>query len=156
MARSTTPKPKGYKAYDSTTHHKDKGDYRIRTSKGYSYDIDLNSGQDSGVKYHWSASLDYQTKTRRFILIGGDRAFNPRWKNIPAKKEDTPEDEALSQKAYDRLLPILELYREYRGRTGKRYEVLRMKDSTLPIVPVLPEEQPNSASKGKADIKKGR
>lgn len=139
MKALKTPKPKGYKAYDSATDHKDKGDYRITTSKGYGYDMDLKTGEASAVKYHWSSDLLYETKTRKLVRIGGDQAFDRRWKGIPTIKEDTPEDELRARKAHDRLLPILELYREYRRPTGKRYEVLRMKDSTLPIVPVLPE-----------------
>jgi hypothetical protein len=131
MARKAKP-------YNSETDHRDKGDYYIAVSEGYEVGGIDKIGETP--RWRFSAHLYYRTKTDKVVDTKvGSRVLRQRKKYY--KTADEAKNEALKQEAYADLEPIMELYREYRRRTKKRYEVLREESrETMPSVPVLPPE----------------
>jgi len=129
-----TTKPKPYRPYDSTKDHFDKGDYEISVTKGHGFE-----GIETGKpKWHWSASLIYRTKTRKTVYILGDYVLRNRRK-IWSVEENDAKDAAARQKAYDRLVPVLEKFRQYRATHRRRYELVREKNPSLPMIPETEE-----------------
>jgi hypothetical protein len=128
MARTARP-------YNSETDHRDKGDYYIKVSEGHGLE-----GLTGKPRWHYPAALYYRTKTDKVVYTKvGSRSVRPSKKYY--KTADDAKNEAIKQEAYADLEPTMELYREYRRRTNKRYEVLREESrEAMPLIPVLPSE----------------
>jgi len=127
--------PRKAKPYNSATDHRDKGDYYIAVSEGHGLE-----GLSGKPRWHYSAALYYRTKTDKVVDTKVRGLFvRPRKKYY--KTDDDAKNEAIKQEAYADLEPVMELYREYRRRTKKRYEVLREASrESMPPIPVLPPE----------------
>ena len=130
------------KQYDSTKDHGDKGDYCIQVSEAYTYGS--GSIEEVGVgkrKYFWLPLVGYRTKTGRYVDLGVRLETLKIRKKFWCVADDEVKNEAAKQAAHDAVLPFLELYREYRRRTKKRYEVLwEASGQKLPFLPVLPPD----------------
>jgi hypothetical protein len=128
MARKAKP-------YNSATDHRDNGDYYIDVSEAHGLE-----GLAGKPRWFYSASLFYRTKTDKVVDTKVRGLFvRPRKKYY--KTDNDAKNEAIRQEAYADLEPVMDLYREYRRLTKKRYEVLRdASREPMPPIPVLPPQ----------------
>jgi len=133
MAKKTI---KDDRPYDSAMDHSDKGDYLIATSVSYN-EAEMLDGANTGGR--WSAKVVYKTRTLKIVETGvGDGPM--RLKAYKCYPDNAEKNEEQRQKAYARMEPYLEKFREYRRLTKKRYEVVRNTSrDKLPLVPQLLE-----------------
>ena len=114
----------------STTTPVEEGDYEIVVEKGHSGGF----FHESPNKYY-AGRLYFRAADGKFHLTGVDKISLRFRKTFWCVPGDVELDDAARTAEYKRYVPALELYRTFRRRTGKRYELVRVSDGGFPLLP---------------------